>query len=173
MTVKNHHSKAARESHQGHTEQKAMVSLNRIAEPGHVAENRGEHGGRGQNAARPAQTRDQQANGGKQFPNPLTPAPPGLGPHFAKDVNRLGCGGEFEEKCFDHDASRDELTSPAHDTLTRSECIGGYGTTTGARPPGRRGRFIGFEIFQLRERSIVSHVFGLPRGENLMVVPNR
>ena len=62
MAVENHDRKAATEAKKGHTEQETMISLNRIAQPSHVAENRGHHGAGGQNAAHPAQSRDQKAN---------------------------------------------------------------------------------------------------------------
>jgi hypothetical protein len=173
MTVENHYRKTAGEGHEGHAEQKTMVSLDRIAKPRHVAENRRQHRTGGQNAAHPTQWRHEKADGGEQFPNALAPTPPGLSSHPAKDVNRLGGRREFEKQRLDHDSSRDQLTNPAHNLLTGGEGVRWGGRAPACLPDGGSGWTICFEVFELRKVSVVLHVFEFAKGREEIAVANR
>ena len=104
MSVEHEYRDAADECGQRHAKKQAVVTHDGISQPRHVAENCRQHGTCGQNPTRPAQMRNQQTNGGEQFPNPLTPSPPGFRPHFLKYINRLGGRREFEEERLEHDA---------------------------------------------------------------------
>ena len=125
MTVENHYSEPTREGHERHTEQQAMVTLDRISQPSHMAKNCGQHCAGREDAAHPTQAWHQQANRCEKFPDSLPPAPPRLCSHFPEDINGLWCASEFEEKGFDHDPRPDELADPADHTLTRGERIRG------------------------------------------------
>src|SRR5690349_1280824 len=101
-----------------------MVALNGVTQPGHVAEDRGQHGGSAEDATSPFITAGEQANRRKQFPDALAPSPPGFSTHLFKNVDRFLSSREFEEQGFDHDASRDKAANPTHEQLTARSGFG-------------------------------------------------
>lgn len=164
--MENHYSESTSEGYECHKKQKSVVSLDRVPKPGHMAENRCEHGARCQNPTRPAQTWDEQTNRSEQFPNPLPPAPPRLRSHFLKDVNRLRSGSEFEEERFEHDAGRDELANPADYVLACGQRVRWLDRSGGAPAHRCSGRSISLEIFDFRQSPVCFHGRGwLPEAE--------
>ena len=90
-----HDGSRAHEGNERHAKKETVIALDRIAEPGHVAENRGQHGASTEYAASPFVSAGEQADGRQQFPNPLPPSPPWFGAHLFEDIDGFLRAGEL------------------------------------------------------------------------------
>ena len=84
MPVNHHHRKTTREGDNGHAQKQAVIVLNRIPEPRHVAQNCRGHRTDRENAARPAHARPEQTDGSEEFPRTLHPGIQGSVPILVK-----------------------------------------------------------------------------------------
>src|SRR5437867_3958153 len=82
---------------------------------------------------------------------PCTQRIHGSVPIRLKNVNRLRRGGELEEQGFNHDARRDEAIYQTDYALTARQRVSLRDFALGGFEQFRRGRVVGFEMFQLFE----------------------
>src|SRR5438093_10871073 len=76
-----------------------MIALNRVTQPGHVAENGRRHRAGSEDATRPSHTRPEKANGRKQFPDALHPAHPRFSALLAPSWPAAKCRGRDFAVC--------------------------------------------------------------------------